>query len=50
MLGRPLLFAMAANGEKGLADLSDVFSEEISLALALLGMCSIDEVSASIVS
>ncbi|MFT7491347.1 MAG: isopentenyl diphosphate isomerase/L-lactate dehydrogenase-like FMN-dependent dehydrogenase [Pseudohongiellaceae bacterium] len=50
MLGRPLLFAMAANGEKGLADLSDVFSEEISLALALLGMCSIDEVSASIIS
>jgi isopentenyl diphosphate isomerase/L-lactate dehydrogenase-like FMN-dependent dehydrogenase len=42
-----LLFAMAANGEKGLAELSEVFSEEISLALALLGMCSIDEVSSS---
>ncbi|MFT4609832.1 MAG: isopentenyl diphosphate isomerase/L-lactate dehydrogenase-like FMN-dependent dehydrogenase, partial [Cellvibrionaceae bacterium] len=47
MLGRPLLFAMAANGEKGLAELSEVFSEEISLALALLGMCSIDEVNSS---
>jgi L-lactate dehydrogenase (cytochrome) len=49
MLGRPLLFAMAANGEKGLAELSEVFSEEISIALALMGMCSIDEVSPSVI-
>lgn len=49
MLGRPLLFAMAANGEKGLAELTDVISQEISIALALLGMCSMRGVNSSII-
>ncbi|WP_337660464.1 alpha-hydroxy acid oxidase [Anderseniella sp. Alg231-50] len=39
-LGRPLLFAMAARGERGLAQLWDVVSDETSLTLAQLGRTS----------
>ncbi len=49
MLGRPLLFAIAANGERGLSQLSDVISDEISIALALLGMCSMNEIASDII-
>lgn len=43
MLGRPLLFAMAADGEKGLHQLVDVISDETSIALAQLGLTEIDQ-------
>jgi L-lactate dehydrogenase (cytochrome) len=36
-LGRPLLFAMAAGGERGLNRLWEVMTEEVSLTLAQLG-------------
>ncbi|WP_297770698.1 alpha-hydroxy acid oxidase [uncultured Roseovarius sp.] len=36
-LGRPLLYAMAAGGERGLHRLWEVLSEEISLTLAQMG-------------
>lgn len=39
-LGRPLLFAMAAAGERGLSQLWDVLSDETSLALAQTGRTS----------
>jgi isopentenyl diphosphate isomerase/L-lactate dehydrogenase-like FMN-dependent dehydrogenase len=44
-LGRPLLFAMAANGEPGLNQMCDVFADEISIALAQLGLCHMSEVT-----
>ena len=48
MLGRPFLFAIAALGEQGLTDFGEVMSQEISIGLALLGLCSMQEVDASI--
>ncbi|MFT6372038.1 MAG: L-lactate dehydrogenase (cytochrome) [Gammaproteobacteria bacterium] len=39
-LGRPLLFAIAARGESGLNQMSDVFANETSIALAQLGICN----------
>ncbi len=39
-LGRPLLFAIAARGEHGLNQMSDVFAQETSIALAQLGICN----------
>lgn len=48
-LGRPLLFAMAANGEKGLNQIVDVISTETSIALAQLGKCHMHEVGAELV-
>lgn len=43
-MGRPLLFAMAAEGESGLQQLAQVLSLETSIALAQLGVCSIADV------
>jgi isopentenyl diphosphate isomerase/L-lactate dehydrogenase-like FMN-dependent dehydrogenase len=48
-LGRPLLFAMAANGEKGLAQIIDVVTSETSIALAQLGKCKIDAVTSELI-
>lgn len=42
-LGRPLLFAIAAGGEQGLAQMVDVFAKESSIALAQLGLRRIDD-------
>ena len=47
--GRPLLFAMAANGAQGLAQILDVIGNEISIALAQLGKCHMNEVSPELV-
>jgi L-lactate dehydrogenase (cytochrome) len=44
-MARPLLFAMAAEGEKGLTQLCEVLSSETSIALAQLGICSIGEIT-----
>ncbi|MGK0231836.1 MAG: isopentenyl diphosphate isomerase/L-lactate dehydrogenase-like FMN-dependent dehydrogenase [Gammaproteobacteria bacterium] len=44
-MARPLLFAMAAEGEQGLKQLSDVITTETSIALAQLGICSMDEIT-----
>lgn len=48
MLGRPLLFAMAAAGEKGLHQLCDVLAQETSLALAQMGLDDINQVDNSV--
>jgi len=44
-LGRPLLFAIAANGETGLRQLKRVFELETSIALAQLGLCDLQSLS-----
>merc|ERR1711865_5723 len=49
-LGRPLQFAMAARGEVGLAELTEVISQEASIALAQLGLDDINEVGAASIS
>jgi L-lactate dehydrogenase (cytochrome) len=49
-LGRPFLFAMAANGERGLAEMTEVLMEEVSIALALMGIKSIEEVDQGSIS
>ena len=43
-MARPLLFAMAAEGQTGLQQLCDVLSQETSIALAQLGICSMSEI------
>lgn len=44
MLGRPLLFALGANGRKGLAGLLDEFAQDISTVMAQIGVCSASEI------
>lgn len=36
---------MAANGERGLNQMCNVFADEISFALAQLGLCRMSDVS-----
>lgn len=45
-LGRPLLFAIAAGGERGLNQLSDVIASETSITLAQLGVCNMQAIDA----
>ena len=48
MLGRPLLFALAAGGEKGLHQLCDVIAQETSIALAQMGLNDINQVDKNV--
>lgn len=48
MLGRPFLFAMAAGGEQGLNQLSDIISEETSIALAQMGLTDINQLDSAV--
>ena len=41
-LGRPLSYAIASNGAKGLQQMVDVLADEVSLTLAQLGLQSMD--------
>ena len=46
MLGRPLLYALAAEADRGLYSLIRVFAEEIDLAMTQLGIGSIADLDA----
>lgn len=46
-LGRPFLFSIAAGGERGLAQMRDVFVQETSITLAQLGLVKMQQISAS---
>jgi len=48
-MARPLLYAMAARGQHGLQELTDVLSQETSIALAQLGICSMNEISTQVI-
>ena len=48
MLGRPLLYALGAEGERGLTALIRIVAEETSLTLAQVGLSDIGAISAEI--
>jgi len=43
LVGRPYLFALAAGGQAGVETMIDMLRVEIDRAMALLGVCSLDE-------
>lgn len=45
LIGRPWIWAVAAKGESGLADLLAVFRQEIAVTMALMGVNRIDELT-----
>lgn len=45
-MARPLLFAMAADGQRGLSELVSVLTQETSITLAQLGLTSMQDLSA----
>ncbi len=44
LMGRPFLFAMAADGPAGLASFLDGLADDIGIALAQVGLCGIREI------
>lgn len=49
LIGRPWVYAMAACGEAGLVDLLRLFQQEIATAMALMGVKTIDEITADMI-
>ena len=47
MLGRPLLYALGADGARGLASLLDALVNELGVAMAQLGLADVDDIRAS---
>ncbi len=45
MLGRPFLFALGADGKRGLQTLLDLLEEEVSVVLAQIGLISVEDVN-----
>ena len=44
MLGRPLLYAIGADGARGLATMIDLLRDEVSVTLAQLGVCNVEDI------
>jgi L-lactate dehydrogenase (cytochrome) len=49
LIGRPWVWAIASRGEQGLIDLLDVYRQEIKVAMALMGVSRISELSPELV-
>jgi L-lactate dehydrogenase (cytochrome) len=49
LIGRPWVWALAGRGEQGLIDLLQVFQREIAVAMALMGVNSISEISPDLI-
>ncbi len=48
MLGRPAMFAIGADGTRGLRTLIDILSDEVSVTMAQLGVTAADDIAANI--
>ncbi len=49
MLGRPLLYGLAADGEEGALAVIDIFKDEIDRTMALIGCSEISKLNSSYV-
>ena len=50
MLGRPLMYGIGADGEKGLRRILDIIKDELSTTLGLVGLTDINKVSPEIIA
>jgi 4-hydroxymandelate oxidase len=49
LLGRPILYGLAVDGEQGVHRVLDILRQELDVAMALAGCCSVDEVDADLI-
>ena len=49
MIGRPVMYAMGADGKKGLRRIVEIIKEEVSTTLGLVGLNDINDVTSKIV-
>jgi L-lactate dehydrogenase (cytochrome) len=50
MLGRAFVYALAAQGERGVAQLLDLFEKEMRVAMTLTGAKSLSEIDRSLLA
>lgn len=50
LLGRPWVFALAANGGAGVGQLLEIFAKEMRVAMALTSVCNVSEIDRSILA
>ena len=50
MIGRPLMYAMGADGSKGLRRILNIIKEELSTTLGLVGLNDINDISSEIIA
>lgn len=44
-VGRPILYGLAVNGQKGVEDILNILKQELDLAMALSGICKIEDIT-----
>ena len=49
LVGRPILWGLAVDGERGVRRVLDILREELDVAMALAGCCSVDEVDTDLI-
>lgn len=49
LIGRPWVYAMAACGETGVTSLLRLFQQEIAVAMALMGVKTIDDITTELI-
>ncbi len=49
LLGRPILWGLAVDGEQGVRDVLDIVRHEFDVAMALAGCCSVDEIDVDLI-
>ena len=50
MIGRPLMYAIGADGAKGLRKILDIIKGELSTTLGLVGLNDINEITSDIIA
>ncbi|MBV8657679.1 MAG: FMN-dependent L-lactate dehydrogenase LldD [Burkholderiales bacterium] len=50
LLGRAPIYALAADGQRGVENLLDIFAKEMRVAMTLTGVTSIDKIDASVLA
>ncbi|MCY1457389.1 L-lactate dehydrogenase [compost metagenome] len=48
LLGRSMAYALAADGQRGVENMLDIFAKEMRVAMTLTGVTSIDQIDESI--
>ena len=50
MLGRPLMYGIGADGERGLRRVLDIIKDELSTALGLVGLTDVNDITSEVIA
>jgi 4-hydroxymandelate oxidase len=49
LIGRPVLWGLAVDGERGVRSVLDILRNELDVAMALAGCCNVDEIDIGLI-